>query len=101
MMAHPAPMFSVIIVGPFTKWGIDYATCNPPSARGNHHIIVAVDYFTKWVEAMPTFKYDGETINLFLFKHIIARFDVLREIVTYYGSHFQNKMMSVLGNSIA
>jgi hypothetical protein len=34
MRAHPAPMFPVITVGPFTKWGIDYTTCNPPSLRG-------------------------------------------------------------------
>jgi hypothetical protein len=68
MRAHPAPMFPVITVGPFTKWGIDYTTCNPPSARGHRYIIVAVDYFTKWVEAMPTFKDDGETATLFLFK---------------------------------
>jgi hypothetical protein len=67
MRAHPAPMFPVITVGPFTKWGIDYTTCNPPSARGHRYIIVAVDYFTKWVEAMPTFKDDGETAALFLF----------------------------------
>jgi hypothetical protein len=26
MRAHPAPMFPFIIVGPFTKWGIDYTT---------------------------------------------------------------------------
>jgi hypothetical protein len=60
MQAHPAPMFHVIVVGPFTKWGIDFTTCHPTSARGNHYIIVAVDYFTKWVEAMPTFSNDGE-----------------------------------------
>jgi hypothetical protein len=60
-------MFPVITVGPFTKWGIDYTTCNPPSARGHRYIIVAVGYFTKWVEAMPTFKDDGETAALFLF----------------------------------
>jgi hypothetical protein len=67
MRAHPSPMFPVITVGPFTKWGIDYATCNPPSARGHRYIIVAVDYFMKWIEAMPTFKDDGETTTLFLF----------------------------------
>jgi hypothetical protein len=93
MRAHPAPMFPFIIVGPLTKWGIDYTSCNPPLARGHHYIIVVVDYFTKWVEAMPTFKYDGETAALLLFNQIIARFDIPREIVTNHGSHFQNQMM--------
>jgi hypothetical protein len=59
MRAHLTPMFPVITVGPFTKWAIAYTTCNPPSARGHRYIIVVVDYFTKWVEAMPTFKDDG------------------------------------------
>jgi hypothetical protein len=51
---------------PFTKWGIDFTTCHLVSARGHRYIIVAVDYFTKWVEAMPTFNNDGETVS-FLF----------------------------------
>jgi hypothetical protein len=67
MRAHPTPMFPVITVGTFTKWGIDYTTCNPPSVGGHYYIIVAIDYFTKWVEAMPMFKDDGETASLFLF----------------------------------
>jgi hypothetical protein len=94
MRAHPAPMFPVIIVGLFTKWGIDYTTCNPPSTRWHRYIIVAVYYFKKWVEAMPSFKYDGETTTLFLFNQIIARFGVPRDIVTDHGSHFQNQMMT-------
>jgi hypothetical protein len=62
----------------------------PSFSKGHYYIIVAIEYFTKWVEDMPTFKYDGETAALFLFNQIIARFDVLREIVTDHGSHFQN-----------
>jgi hypothetical protein len=93
-------MFPIITVGPFTKWGINYATCNPPSARGHHYMIIAVDYFTKWVEAMPTFKDDGETAALFLFNQIIARFSVLRDIVTENISHFQNKIMSDLTSNL-
>jgi hypothetical protein len=87
MREHPSPMFLIIPIGPFTKWGIDYTTYNPPSARGHHYIIVAVDYFTKWVEAVPTFKDDGDIVTLFLFNQIIAWFGVLREIVTNHGSH--------------
>jgi hypothetical protein len=100
MRAHPAPMFPVITVGPFTKWGIDYTTCNPPSARGHRYIIVAVDYLTKWVESMPTFKDDGDTAALFLFNQIIARFGVPREIVIDHGNHFQNIMITKLTSNL-
>jgi hypothetical protein len=78
MRAHPDPMFPIITVGPFTKWWIDYTTFNPSSARGHYYIIVAINYFTKWVEAMPMFKDDGETATLFLFNQIIVRFSILR-----------------------
>jgi hypothetical protein len=100
MRAHPTPMFPIIIVVPFTKWGIDYTTCNPPSTKGHRYIIVAIDYFMKWVKTMPTFKDDGETATLFLFNQIIARLDVLREIVTDHGSHFLNQMMIKLTSNL-
>ena len=67
MRSHPTPLFPVVSVGPFMKWGIDYMTCNPASAGGHKYIIVAVDYFTKWAEAMPTFKDNGETAAYFVF----------------------------------
>ena len=100
MRAHNTSMFPIITIGPFTKWGIAYTTCNPPSTRGNRYIIVVVDYFTKWVEAMPTFKDDGETTTLFFLNQIIARFDVPREIVTDHGSHFQNQIMTELTSNL-
>jgi hypothetical protein len=67
MWAHPAPMFPFIVFGPFIKWGIDFTTCHLALARGHRYIIVVVEYFTKWVEAMPTFNNDEETIALFNF----------------------------------
>ena len=78
------------------KWGIDYVTCNLASAGGHKYIIVAVDYFMKWVEAMPTFKDNGETTTFFMFNQIIARFGIPKVIVTDHGSHFQNHMMTEL-----
>ena len=67
--------------------------CKPTSSRGHGYIIVAMDYFTKWVEAMPLYAEDGKTAALFLFNHIIAIFGVLQSIVTDQGSHFHNQMM--------
>jgi transposase InsO family protein len=100
MKEHPTPMFPVIVVGPFTKWGIDFTTYHWTSTRGNRYIIVAVEYFTKWVEAMPTLKNDGETTSLFIFNQIIARLGIPKEIIIDHGSRFENKMMSELTSNL-
>src|SRR3954464_10145103 len=47
------PMSYSLAVEPFDVWGFDYM--GPfPSSNGYTHILVAVDYVTKWVEAIPT-----------------------------------------------
>ena len=93
-------MFPVIVVGPFTKWGINFTTCHPVSARGHRYIIVEVDYFTKWVKVTLTFSNDGETAALFVCNQIVARFSIPKEIVIDHGSHFQNKMMFELTSKL-
>ena len=65
-------------------------------ARGHHHIIVAVDYFIKWEEDMPTVKSDGEITTHFIFNQIISQFGILRELVMDYEKNFKNKMMDEL-----
>ena len=74
--------------------------CNPASARGHHHIIVAVDYFTKWAEAIPTSKSDDETAMHFVFNQIITWFGILKELVADHGRHFQNRMMEELASKL-
>lgn len=90
MHAPPAHLHPVITIGPFAKWGIDFMTCNPRSTGGHGHIIVAVDYFTKWVEAMLTYSIDGKTMSQFLFNHVISSFRVPQAIFTDHGSHFHD-----------
>ena len=100
MRAPPTPLHPIIAVGPFAKWGIDFITCNPHSAGGHAYIILAVDYFTKWAEAMPTFEADGKTTTIFVFNHIIARFGVPQAIITDHGHHFRNIMMTELTSQL-
>ena len=90
---HPTPLHPTVAVGPFSKWGIDFMHYRPTSVGGHGYIIVAMDYFTKWAEVMPTYAEDENTAALFLFNHIIAIFGIPRAIVTDHGSHFKNKMM--------
>eukprot|EP00253_Pinus_taeda_P025494 PITA_25494 len=89
----PAPLQPVVAVGPFANWGIYFWTCNPTSTEGYGYIIVAVNYFTKWAEAMPTLNNSGETATLFFFNHVVSRFGVPQAIVIDHGSHFCNHMM--------
>eukprot|EP00253_Pinus_taeda_P009003 PITA_09003 len=72
-------------------------TCNPTLAQGHGYIIVAVEYFTKWTEVMPTLNNSGETTALFFFNHVVSRFGVPQAILTNHGSHFHNHVMVELG----
>ena len=92
---HPA-----VSTGPFTKWGIEFMTCNPPSSRGHGYIIVTVGYFTKWAEAMLTFNNIVQTTALVFFNHVITRFGVPQTIVTDYGKNCRNHMMSELSTKL-
>jgi hypothetical protein len=86
--SHLTPLHPIVSIGPFAKRGIDFMTCNPHSAEGHGDIIIAVDYFVKWAEAMPTFDNIGKIATLFIFNHIITRFGISQTIVTNHGSHF-------------
>jgi len=94
------PLHPIIVVRPFTKWGIDFITCNPHSAGGHAYIILVVDYFTKWVVEMSTFLAYGKTAATFIFNHIIARFSVPQAVITDHGSYFQNIMMTELTDQL-
>ena len=49
-----------LVVQPFDTWGFDFM--GPfASSDGYTHILVAVDYVTKWVEAIPTSSADHNT----------------------------------------
>ncbi|KAK1662502.1 hypothetical protein QYE76_050661 [Lolium multiflorum] len=81
------PMNYTLVIEPFDCWGFDFM--GPfPSSEGNTHILVAVDYVTKWVEAIPTKSADGETSLKMLLDIIFPRFGVPRYIMTDGGSHF-------------
>jgi hypothetical protein len=49
-----------------------------PASNGYTHILVAVDYVTKWVEAIPTSSVDHNTSIKMLKEVIFPRFGVYR-----------------------
>lgn len=81
------PMKIFMEVEVFDVWGIDFMGPFPPSFR-NEYILVAVDYVSKWVEAIATPKNDSKVVINFLRKNIFSRFGVPRALVSDGGSHF-------------
>ena len=60
------------------------------------YILVAVDYVSKWVEAIALMINEGKSVTTFLKKNIFSRFGTSRAIISDRGSHFCNKMFKEL-----
>jgi len=71
------PLQNIMEVEIFDYWGIDFMGPLPSSYR-NVYILVAVDYVSKWVEAIATPKDDARVVIKFLKKNIFSRFGVPR-----------------------
>nr|ABA97891.1 retrotransposon protein, putative, unclassified [Oryza sativa Japonica Group] len=70
-------------------WGVDMiGMINPPSSKGHKFILVATDYFTKWVEGIPLKKVDSGDAIQFVQEYIIYRFGIPQTITTDQGSIF-------------
>ena len=73
----------VEVQAPFQQWEMDFiGEISPSSTSGFSWILVATDYFTKWVEVIPTRNSNRKVVNNFLFNNIISRFGCLERIVT-------------------
>ncbi|GKG10080.1 reverse transcriptase domain-containing protein, partial [Tanacetum coccineum] len=58
----------------------------PPARGGAKFVIIAIDYFTKWVEAKPLAKITGKEVIRFVMDNIICRYGLPRVIVTDNGA---------------
>ena len=67
-----------------------------PSSFGNLYILLAVDYVSKWVEAIACPRNDASTVVRFIQKNILSRFGAPRIIISDEGRHFANKVFSKL-----
>ena len=89
------PQNGILEVEVFDVWGIDYM--GPfPSSKGNLYILVAVDYVSKWVEAVASPTNDAKTVISLFKKIIFPRFGVPRALISDGGSHFHEKHLDAL-----
>jgi len=82
-------MNPIIKPWPFRGWAIDLiGQIYPPSSKGHKFILVATDYFTMWVEAIPLKKVTSTNMIDFVKEHIVHRFDIPQTITTDQGTIF-------------
>ena len=89
------PLNPILIIEVFDCWGIDFM--GPfPSSFGYLYILLAVDYVSKWVEAIPCRTNDHKTVLRFLKENILSRFGTPRAIISDGGTHFCNRPFEAL-----
>ncbi|XP_021991704.1 uncharacterized protein LOC110888488 [Helianthus annuus] len=81
----------VSIAWPFQQWGIDMVGPFPEAPGAMKFIIVAVDYFTKWVEAKALASTTAMMVRMFIWEHIICSFGLPLNIVTDNGTNFASE----------
>jgi hypothetical protein len=62
----------------------------------NKYIIVAIDYFTKWVEAKAVKVDNAEEVATFIYEEIICRCGCPQKILSDRRTHFNNNMIKEL-----
>ena len=88
-------MKNILEVKLFDVWGINFMGPFPPSF-GFVYILLAVDYVSKWVEAIVATTNDAKVVLKFLHKNIFTRFCTPRAIISDEGTHFCNKLFDNL-----
>ncbi|KAL3577714.1 hypothetical protein D5086_019218 [Populus alba] len=87
---HMMPLNPILVIEIFDCWGIDFMGPFPPSF-GFLYILVAVDYVSKWIEAIPSRTNDHKIVIKFLKENILSRFGIPRAMISDGGTHFCNK----------
>ena len=73
--------------------------------KGNKFVVVAIEYFIRWIEAKPLATITSESVKKFFWLNIIYRFGVPRVLIVDSGKKFDSdnfrKFSRSLGTTIA
>ena len=93
------PLKLVMIKKPFEQWGLDIiGEIKPNSSLQHKYILMATDYFIRWVEAIPLHKVNEDAVMYFLQDHIMARFGVPISMVFYNATYFSSIILTTFAN---
>ena len=82
---------------PFSMWDIDViGAIEPKASNGHRFILMAIDYFTKWVEAASYSNVTRKVVTKFIRKELICRYGIPERIITNNATNLSNQMMNEL-----
>jgi hypothetical protein len=73
---------------PLQRWGLDLLGPLPPAQGNLKYVVVAVEYFSKWIEAKPLATITSITVQKFFWQNIVCRFGVPKAITVDNGTQF-------------
>ena len=85
----------ILVVQIFYVLGIDFMEPFPPSF-GNQYILLALDYVSKWEEAIACLVNNANIVVGFILRNILRIFGTPRTIIGDEESHFANKLFAKL-----
>ncbi|XP_016173795.1 uncharacterized protein LOC107616341 [Arachis ipaensis] len=88
----PAVELSLLMASrPFSQWGVDLLGPFPVGPGQVKYLIVAIDYYTKWVEAKPLASISSANCRKFMWRQVIARFEIPEVVISDNGTQFADK----------
>ena len=90
------PVMRPVLIQPET-WnavGIDFAGPFPVLKGGNKYLIIAIDYFTKWIEEKATPDQTAKTAAAFL-RSLMDRYGVTKKVHCDNGTHFKAEFQAL------
>nr|XP_009623686.1 uncharacterized protein LOC104114853 [Nicotiana tomentosiformis] len=79
---------------PSATWGMDIiGPIEPAASNGHHFILVAIDYFTKWVEASTYKVVTKKVVVDFVCNNIVCRFEIPKSIITDNAANLNRDLM--------
>ncbi|XP_070049194.1 uncharacterized protein [Nicotiana tomentosiformis] len=90
----PSEMHTMSVPWPFVTWGIDIIGPIETATSNEHRfILVAIDYFTKWVEAVTFKSVTKKAVVDFVHSNIICRFGIPKIIITDNAANLNSHLM--------
>lgn len=89
--AHAIAQTSISAPWPFSQWGIDILEPFPRTTSQRKYVIVAIEYFSKWLEAKAVRSVIALQMIDFIWGNIICKFGISRVLISNNGTQFDSK----------